>query len=144
MKILHIVNRFDTLNSIAKQYNVLPSDILKFNNLLNDKSLPEKLEIVVDNNDFAVVKNFKRRVLINNIGNNLNIIKQSFKEQGFICEFENENTLLFNQKQQNVYVVGVVENLDDICKKFSLSKQDVIKKNNLKNGRLFIGQILNL
>lgn len=142
MKILHIVNRFDTLNSIAKQYNVLPSDILKFNNLLNDKSLPEKLEIVVDNNDFAVVKNFKRRVLINNIGNNLNIIKQSFKEQGFICEFENENTLLFNQKQHNVYVVGVVENLDDICKKFSLSKQDVIKKNNLKNERLFIGQIL--
>ena len=57
---------------------------------------------------------------------------------------EDKNKVLFKKQNANVYVVGVLESLDSICKKFALDKNEVIKKNKLKTEKLFIGQMLNL
>ncbi len=148
MKILHIPNKFDSLNSIAKTYNVSVESLENCNGISSNMPLPKEIEIPLENTDFVVVNNFKRNFLyVYNGNDNLNNIKQNFKKLGFNVEtdFNNEiDKILFSKKTQDIYVVGVTENLESICKKFSLNKQDVIAKNNLKSEKLFIGQMLNL
>ncbi len=148
MKILHILNKFDSLDSIAKSYNVTIKSIMDCNNITLSEPLPEKLQIPVDNTDFVVVHNLQRDFLLSDFNyEKLSNVKSNLQKQGFVTDAnltKDCNKVLFTKKSSNIYVVGVTETLDSICKKFSLNKMDVVKKNNLKNERLFIGQMLNL
>lgn len=144
MKILHNVQAFETIENIANQYDV-PVEVLKrINNIEN--TLPGYVEIPVSNEDFCVVKNAKRNLLIN-VGNNFNFIKLALSKVGFLTKTtsaEQGDKVLFTKKENNVYVVGVLETLASICNKFNLNIEDVKQKNNLKTEKLFIGQMLKL
>lgn len=148
MKILHILNKFDSLETIAKNYNVTVKSLIECNNIVDGEPLPKELQIPVSNSDFFVVNNLNRNFLLTNFApDSLSNIKLNLQKLGFELDSKSSvecNKLLFTKKSDNVYVVGVCENLDTICKKFALNKTDVINKNNLKSEKLFIGQMLNL
>lgn len=148
MRILHILNKFDSLESIAKKYNVSYEKLMESNNIVVGDPLPKELQIPILNADFVVVNNLQRDFLLNNCNpKKFNDIKLNLQKLGFETNNDinvNQNKVLFTKKNGNVYVVGVCESLDSICKKFSVNKEDVINKNNLKTEKLFIGQMLNL
>lgn len=52
------------------------------------------------------------------------------------------DTLILSKPKSIRYVVGPLENLEDISCRFGVSKGSIITSNNLKTDKLFVGQIL--
>ena len=52
------------------------------------------------------------------------------------------DVILINEKNKALYIVKPLDNLDSISKKFMVSTQEIIRKNNLATTKLFIGQKL--
>ena len=59
-----------------------------------------------------------------------------------MCVNPQDNLKLFVPKQNNIYVVTALDNLNSVCKKLGVEKQKIIQLNNLKSEKLFIGQLL--
>ncbi len=149
MKILHKVLRGETLEQIAQTYGCNVMELMKVNDLthenLNNVSI---LNIPKCESNFAVLKNFNKEVLVEVTSDNLNQLKQKCKEVN--CELscasvqqlqEGDKVILLNDQQKN-YVVKPLDTLSQIARKFQLSEQELMQKNELKTNRLFIGQRL--
>lgn len=52
------------------------------------------------------------------------------------------DTLLLSKPKSIRYVVSPLENLEDIAKRFGVSKGSIISSNSLRTDKLFVGQIL--
>ncbi len=141
MVLEYIVEKFDSLESIAKKFDVNICEIVSKNNLKNEQ-LPNILLIPTTvKQQFSVMANFKRDFLFFGDGEK---VKNSLQKIGLYCANLNEYACLFKQSNSSVYVVGVLDNINSICKKFNVNKQELIKLNNLKSEKLFIGQIIKL
>ena len=139
MKIIYNVEKFDTLQKIAEKFSVSAEKIKQLNNISNE--LPKVIEIPNNSVDFEVVANLNREFLFKG---DYNLVKNSLNKLGFHSKNSNSDVHLFKKTQSNIYVVGVLDNLNAICNKFKLDKNDIIAKNNLKSEKLFIGQILKI
>lgn len=139
MKIIYNVEKFDTLQKIAEKFSVSAEKIKQLNNISNE--LPKVIEIPNNSVDFEVVANLNREFLFKG---DYNLVKNSLSKLGFHSKNSNNDVHLLKKTQSNIYVVGVLDNLNSICNKFKLDKNDIIAKNNLKSEKLFIGQILKI
>ncbi len=139
MKIIYNVEKFDTLQKIAEKFSVSAEKIKQLNNISNE--LPKVIEIPNNSVDFEVVANLNREFLFKG---DYSLVKNSLSKLGFHSKNSNSDVHLFKKTQSNIYVVGVLDNLNAICNKFKLDKNDIIAKNNLKSEKLFIGQILKI
>ena len=141
MVLEYIVKKFDSLESIAKKFNVSVCEIVTKNNLTSNE-LPSSLIIPVENKQqFSVVANFKRDFLFFGDGEK---VKQSLQNVGLYCANLNNYACLFKQCSSSIYVVGVLDTINSICERFNIKKEELIKLNNLKTEKLFIGQIVKL
>lgn len=52
------------------------------------------------------------------------------------------DTLLLSKPKSIRYVVSPLENLEDIAKRFGVSRGSIISSNSLRTDKLFVGQIL--
>lgn len=111
----YIVQKGDTLYSIAKKFSVSDNDIIKDNNLKNNNlSIGQNLKIKTDNSS--------------------GIVEECYGE-----EYEPpSNTNTFN------YTVIKGDSLYKIANRFNTSVNEIINLNNLKNNNLNIGQILKI
>ena len=139
MKVIYNVEKFDTLQKIAEKFSVSAEKIKQLNNISNE--LPKVIEIPNNSVDFEVVANLNREFLFKG---DYNLVKNSLSKLGFHSKNSYGDVHLFKKTKSNIYVVGVLDNLNAICNKFKLDKNDVIAKNNLKSEKLFIGQILKI
>ena len=139
MKILYNVEKFDTIESIAQKFNVSASQLIKHNNITNN--LPRVLEIPEQKTEFKIIANLKREFVFKG---NAESVKSNFSKLGLYCNNLKESVCLFKPKNNEIFVVGVLDTLNSICSKFNVSKEEIIKKNNLKTEKLFIGQMIKL
>ena len=140
MDLEYIINQFETLDDVAKKFNVSVLKLKEYNNIVSD--VPKTI-LIPENRDVGVrvVVNLKREFVY--LGD-ANSVKQALKNNGFISSNYNDCVTLFKQPNNSVYVVKILDTLNSICEKFKLNKLDVIKLNNLKTDKLFVGQILKL
>lgn len=140
MLIEYNLSKYESLDDVAKKYNVSVMDIKNYNNLTDDK-LPKHILIPKSDSKIKVVANLNREFIttldINNIKGNLSKI-------GLSCVNPTDKLKLFVPKQNNIYVVTVLDNLNTIAKKLGIEKSRLIELNNLKTEKLFIGQILKI
>lgn len=140
MLIEYNLSKYESLDDVAKKYNVSVMDIKNYNNLTDDK-LPKHILIPKSDSKVKVVANLNREFIttldINNVKGNLNKI-------GLSCVNPTDKLKLFVPKQNNIYVVTVLDNLNTIAKKLGIEKSRLIELNNLKTEKLFIGQILKI
>lgn len=137
----YYVDKFDNLQTVSKKFNVQVAELIENNNI-NNGELPEKIIIPIKNErQFNVVANMKREYLF--IGNCENS-KVALNKKGLYCSETSGDVCLFKPSNTSIYVVGVLDSLNSVSKKFNIQKQDLIKINNLKTEKLFIGQILKL
>ena len=152
----YVVQKGDTLYSIARKYNVSVNDIKTLNNLgSNDLSIGTILKIptinsiddnISSNNTYivkkgdtlySIAKKYNLTVdklkSLNNLSNNLVSIGQVL--------VVNEVNIPSNY---NEYIVGKGDTLYSIARKYGVSVNELIQYNNLNNTVLSIGQILKI
>ena len=140
MDLEYIINNFETLDDVANKFNVSVQELKQYNNICS--TIPSTLKIPkVNNSNLKVVFNLNREFVF--VGNS-NLIRNELNKNGFVSSNYNDCITLFKRKENGVYVVKVLDTLNSVCKKYNLNKEDVIKVNNLKSERLFVGQILKL
>ena len=140
MNLIYYSSKFDTLESVASKFFVSADQLKVLNNLTNN-NLPSILKIPQSKDDCFVIANLKREYVY---FGNAESVKKQLNNIGLYCENPHMSINLFKPKNEDVYVVNVLDNLDKICNKFNLNKTEVVLKNNLKTEKLFIGQILKL
>ena len=140
MDLEYIMNNFETLDDVATKFNVSVQELKEYNNI--EAVTPNTLKIPKSSSSgLKVILNLNREFVF--VGNS-NLIKSSLNKNGFISENYNGCITLFKQKENGVYVVKILDTLNSICLKYNLKKEDIIKLNNLKSERLFVGQIIKL
>lgn len=140
----YIVQKGDSLWSIAKKYNNTVDKLKDINNLKNDKlSLGQKLlvnKVDVSDNYYIV----KKGDSLWSIAKKYNISVDELKEMNNL----NNNMLSIGQKlivkDNKHYVVKKGDTLYSIAKNNNTTVDDLIKKNNLNTTNLYIGQKLYL
>ena len=152
----YVVQKGDTLYSIARKYNVSVNDIKTLNNLTNnnlsigtilkiptinniDDNIPSNNTYIVQKGDtlYSIAKKYNLTVdklkSLNNLSNNLVSIGQ------VLVVDEVEAPLNYNE-----YIVGKGDTLYSIARKFGISVNELMQYNNLNNTVLSIGQILKI
>lgn len=135
----YVVEKWDTLQSIANKFNIKIEDILKENNIQNE--LPKTLCIpTTKQKEYGVLYNCKREYLC--LANNKNV-KEKMNKLGLYSK-DDTPICLYKPKDDSVYVVGVLDTLKSISSKYGIAVEDIKIINNLNTEKLFIGQILKL
>lgn len=140
MLIEYNLSKYESLDDVAKKYNVSVMDIKNYNNLTDDK-LPKHILIPKSDSKVKVVANLNREFITTL---DINNIKSDLSKIGLSCVNPTDKLKLFVPKQNNIYVVTVLDNLNTIAKKLGIEKSRLIELNNLKTEKLFIGQILKI
>ena len=149
MKIVHKVSAGDTLEKIADKYNVNLNELVKINDLTS-LSLDNINLIVIPQNesDFVVVKNLDKEFLYEVKKENSEILKKILKNKLIIADtssnsnYEDGDKIIFKNSEYKKYTVRPLDNLNMIAKNFGVSTDYLIKINNLKTNKVFIGQQL--
>lgn len=146
MKILHQIEKGDTLESIALKYGCNIYELMKVNDLTSE-NLSKLTTLIIPQNktDFAVIKNLDREILVEVDESNINDIMELTKTQSFISSCNNIKNLqagdkIIFTKPKNYYVVKPLQSLASVAKILGVSEEVLIEKNNLKSNKLFIGQ----
>ena len=113
-------------------------------NAIKDNDLGYIQVIHGDSDEMSVILNYPRKLFYKT--NDLNILNivNSF---GYECEtnlIEQANMLVLNKIDKEIHIVKPCETLKDIAQNYKSSESELIKINNLKSNKLFIGQILNI
>ena len=153
----YVVQKGDTLYSIARKYNVSVNDIKTLNNLTNnnlsigtilkiptinniDDNIPSNNTYIVKKGDtlYSIAKKYNLTVdklkSLNNLSNNLVSIGQVL-----VVDEVEAPSLNYNE-----YIVGKGDTLYSIARKFGISVNELMQYNNLNNTVLSIGQILKI
>ena len=157
---IYVVQRGDSLYSIAKKFNVSIDSLKSANNLQNNLiRIGQKLVIpgftntdlstityVVQKGDtlYKIASAYNISVddlkKLNNLNSNILTIGQELK----IPSSNNTNTPNIEDIDDNSYVVKRGDTLYSIAKNNNISLQELINLNNLTDYELYIGQILKL
>lgn len=151
---IYVVQKGDSLWSIAKRFNTTVTELKRINNLKTETlSIGQKLKIKEDNltedneNDYVIytVKSGDSLYKIANIYNTtvseimtLNNLKNTNLSIGQKLKIPNNNS----SESLTTYIVKSGDSLWSIARRFNTSVDEIVKINNLKNDLLSIGQIL--
>nr|MBP3258572.1 LysM peptidoglycan-binding domain-containing protein [Bacilli bacterium] len=153
----YVVQKGDTLYSIARKYNIPVNDIKTLNNLTsNTLSIGQILKIPTINNIddnissnntyivkkgdtlYSIAKKYNLTVdklkSLNNLSNNLVSIGQVL-----VVDEVEAPSLNYNE-----YIVGKGDTLYSIARKFGISVNELIQYNNLNSTVLSVGQVLKI
>ncbi len=158
----YIVEKNDTLYSIAKKFNVSVNDIIKDNNLKNNTlTVGQNLKIKTANSNIveecfgeeytppSSISSFNYTVVS---GDSLYKIANRYNTS--VSEIIKLNNLTSNNlsigqilkipknNQEKTYTVKKGDNLYSIASKFNTTVDEIKKKNKLNNNNLSIGQVL--
>lgn len=146
MKILHHVGTNKTLEQISQKYHCNVFELMKVNDLQSE-NLHNISELFIPSNEsnFIVLKNFDKELLVEVNEQNVQDLKNLANKQTVVCSCQNVENLeagdkVIVSKQQKFHVVKPLETLSVIANKLNLTEQELIKKNNLKTNKVFIGQ----
>ncbi len=138
MDLEYIINSLETLDDVSKKFNVSLAELKTYNNIKNE--LPKTILIPIkQESGIRIVANLNREFVY---CGDANKVKVMFNKNGFISENYNDCITLFKRNKNDVYVVKILDTLNSVCLKYNLNKNDLIKLNNLKTEKLFVGQIL--
>lgn len=153
-KNIYVVQKGDSLWSIAKKFNTTVAELKRINNLKTETlSIGQKLKIKEDNlaedneNDYVIyiVKSGDSLYKIANIYNTtvseimtLNNLKNTNLSIGQELKIPNNSS----SESLTTYIVKSGDSLWSIARRFNTSVDEIVKINNLKNDLLSIGQIL--
>ena len=158
---IYIVQRGDTLYSIANKFNTSIDAIKEANNLISN-ALIIGSELIIPNQNINVGDDQKENMYVNykvKQGDSLYSIAKSYNTTVDILKDINNltnNTLSINQTLKipvassstitnyNNYEVKSGDSLYAIAKKFNISINDIIDLNNLTSNTLSIGQVLKI
>lgn len=141
MQIVYLLKENEPKEKVAKICNVKP-ETLKFNN--ENKILGYNYVIVKDGDeDFQIINNyFVPKIYEIKEDDSL----ESLQALGYeIVPNEKVNAndiVLLNKISGKRHIVKPLEKLNDIANMYYTSVNEIIKRNNLKSDKLFIGQIL--
>ena len=138
MLIEYNLGKFESLEDVSKRFNVSIMDIKQCNGI-SGGDIPKTLYIPKRKSDIKVIANLKREYVTTL---DYNTIKTKFNSLNMMCVNPDDNLKLFVPKQNNIYVVTALDNLNSVCKKLGVEKEKIIQLNNLKSEKLFIGQLL--
>lgn len=138
MLIEYNLGKFESLEDVSKRFSVSIMDIKQCNGISGD-NIPKTLYIPKRKSDIKVIANLQREYVTTL---NYDAIKTKFNSLNMMCVNPQDNLKLFVPKQNNIYVVTALDNLNSVCKKLGVEKQKIIQLNNLKSEKLFIGQLL--
>ena len=138
MLIEYNLGKFESLEDVSKRFNVSIMDIKQCNGISGD-NIPKTVYIPKRQSDIKVIANLQREYVTTL---NYDAIKTKFNSLNMMCVNPQDNLKLFVPKQNNIYVVTALDNLNSVCKKLGVEKQKIIQLNNLKSEKLFIGQLL--
>jgi LysM repeat protein len=153
----YVVQKGDTLYSIARKYNVSVNDIKNLNNLTSnnlsigtilkvptinniDDNIPSTNTYIVKKGDtlYSIAKKYNLTVdklkSLNNLSNNLVSIGQVLVV----------NEMNIPSSNYDEYQVGKGDTLYSIARKFGISVNELMQYNNLNSTVLSIGQILKI
>lgn len=148
MKILHKVKGGDSLEKIALNYNCSVDEIVKINDLSSyNISHLDLIEIPENKSDFIVIKNENKEFLLEVNNQILPTIKEFLKDKVVIAssnigasEYEFGDKIIFKKVEGKTYTTKPLDTIKTIAKKFGVTQEQIIKNNNLKTSKLFIGQ----
>lgn len=150
MKIIHKVSTGDSIEKIAEQYKVNPNELIKINEL-QDYSLQGVHNLIIPkhDSDFVVIKNLDKEFLFEVKTDNKQALNHLLKEKYVVAstinnnvEFEEGDKIIFKNSNHKSYVVKPLDTLQNIAKKFGVTKERLMEVNSLKSSRVFIGQKL--
>lgn len=153
---IYIVQKGDTLYSIAKKYNTTPSAIMSLNNLMSDVlnvgqslNIPKDVEStgedqdVVDINTYVVQRGDSLYSIAREFGVSIERLRE---ENGLTTDILTIGQVLTiptsNNNTTNLYVVQKGDSLWSIANKFGVSINAIRMINNLSSDVLSIGQTL--
>jgi len=99
-----------------------------------------KIEVIKENDILYAVK---QNETLKDIALKFNTTEELLKNYNDLKnDVDFGDVILINEKNKALYIVKPLDNLDSISKKFMVSTQEIIRKNNLATTKLFIGQKL--
>jgi len=150
----YIVQRGDTLYSIASKYNVPIDELKSLNNLISNvlsigqnilipttETPNENIEDIDTSNTYVV----KRGDTLYSIANNNNISLQDLINTNNLTDYElYVGQILKLPENTNEYIVQRGDTLYSIARKFNMTVDELKSLNNLTSNTLSIGQALNV
>ena len=149
------VQKGDSLWSIAKRFNVGVNELKGVNNLSSNLiSIGQELVIpgVAPSSQTNITYKVQKGDTLWSIANannttideiaNLNDLMQNTIYEGQILQIPNTTGGTSNNINENVYIVQKGDSLYSISKKFNVSPQQIMEKNNLNSTIIVVGQSL--
>ena len=139
MQKIYLLRENEPLEKIAKIFNQELSSIKKSAN----KILGYNYAILEDGaNDIILIENYHPPRIYKVLEGDT---KESILSKGY--EFQNEqieenDIILLTKIEGKKHIVRPLDTLENIANSYFIDKSDIIKRNNLKTEKLFIGQIL--
>ena len=139
MKEIYILNKGDSIEKVKSELHLLGEY-----NISSDKILNKNYITIKDGvDDIILIKNylpyFVYRVKENETL--MDILSKGYDVHGIGSL--NVNDIIVVSKPKSIrYIVGPLETLNSIAKKFGVDKDVIMVTNNLKTEKLFVGQIL--
>lgn len=138
MREIYLLNMGDSIDRVRYEYGDREYE-LSIDLVLNKRYIT--LEKGTD--DITIVRNYLPlfEYKLSSEENMMDIMARGFE----ILNKEDDDigdTLLLSKPKSIRYVVSPLENLEDIAKKFGVSKGSIISSNSLRTDKLFVGQIL--
>ena len=138
MREIYLLNMGDSIDRVRYEYGDREYE-LSGDMVLNKRYIT--LEKGTD--DITIVRNYLPlfEYKLSSEENMMDIMARGFE----ILNKEDDDigdTLLLSKPKSIRYVVSPLENLEDIAKRFGVSKGSIISSNSLRTDKLFVGQIL--
>ena len=140
----YIVQKGDTLYSIANKYGLSVDELKKSNDLTNNIiSIGQKLIIPTENNTNEEIYIVQKGDSLWSISRKYGLtVDQLINSNGLtnLTIYEGQELLIPNSNKDNKYVIQKGDTLYSIARKFNTTVEEIITKNNLKSTVLSIGQ----
>ena len=138
MRIIHLLDKGETLNKVNKQYG-------RKNLLISNDKIFNRYYVCINNNDDSVilVNNYRPiyEYTLNDDESTLDVMARGFEISGNPYAGKGETVILSKPKSIR-YIVKPTDNLTDIANKFGVNVDDIVESNNLNTEKLFVGQVL--
>ena len=154
----YIVNKGDSLYSIAKKFNVKVDDLIKINNLTNN-TLSINQQLLIPQGKSLIEEVYSKYVVklgdtLYSISNKYGISVDKLKEInnltsnvlyiGQVLNIPYEDISITNSNDYITYVVNKGDTLYKISNNYNISQSELMDFNDLTNNILSIGQIIKI
>lgn len=139
MKEIYLLNMGDTIEKAKQELGLVGHYALSEDKVLGSNYI----ELNSGGDDITIVKNYLPSYIykVRNNENIMDILSRGFVVNG--VDSVSAGDLLILTKPKSIrYIVGPLETLNSIAKKFGVDKDVIMVTNNLMTEKLFVGQIL--